>query len=214
MIASQKPPASPPDPMVYIVDDDQSMRGSLVDLFRSLSMSATALEDTASFLAAARPGAGCILLDMRLPVLDGLELQAHLNAKGNKMPIIFMTGYGDIPMTVKAIKAGASDFLTKPFGDKALLDAVNVALERDAEIRKGDTALEAAASLCETLTAREQEVMQLVVRGLMNKQIAFALGITEVTVKLHRGNVMRKMDVRSLADLVRVGEALGYGKQS
>ncbi len=213
MIASRQPPASPPGPIVYIVDDDESMRESLVDLFRSLSMNAIAFEDTASFLAAARPGAGCILLDMRLPDLGGLELQAHLNAKGNKMPIIFMTGYGDIPLTVKAIKAGASDFLTKPFGDKELLDAVNVALERDAEIRKGDTVLEAAASLYETLTAREQEVMQLVVRGLMNKQIAFELGITEVTVKLHRGNVMRKMDVRSLADLVRVGEALGYGKQ-
>ncbi|MGV2140024.1 response regulator transcription factor [Agrobacterium sp. 16-2014-1-2a] len=213
MIASRKPPASPPGPIVYIVDDDESMRESLIDLFRSLSMNAIAFEDTASFLAAARPGAGCILLDMRLPDLGGLELQAHLNAKGNKMPIIFMTGYGDIPLTVKAIKAGASDFLTKPFGDKELLDAVNVALERDAEIRKGDTVLEAAASLYETLTAREQEVMQLVVSGLMNKQIAFELGITEVTVKLHRGNVMRKMDVRSLADLVRVGEALGYGKQ-
>jgi FixJ family two-component response regulator len=212
MIASRKPPSLPPGPVVYIVDDDVSMRESLVDLFRSVSMEAVAFADTASFLAAARPGAGCILLDVRLPDLNGLELQAHLNAKGNKMPIIFMTGYGDIPMSVKAIKAGASDFLTKPFGEQELLDAVNVALERDAEIRKGDTALEAAATLYETLTAREQEVMQLVVRGLMNKQIAFELGITEVTVKLHRGNVMRKMDVRSLADLVRIGEALGYGK--
>ncbi|TWF58858.1 response regulator transcription factor [Neorhizobium alkalisoli] len=214
MIASRKPPAGPTGPVVYIVDDDISMRESLVDLFRSMSIDAVAFENTETFLAAARPGAGCILLDVRLPDLNGLELQAHLNAKGNKMPIIFMTGYGDIPMSVKAIKAGASDFLTKPFDDQALLDAVNVALERDAEIRKGDTAIEASKILYETLTPREQEVMQLVVRGLMNKQIAFELGITEVTVKLHRGNVMRKMDVRSLADLVRVGEALGYGKQA
>jgi FixJ family two-component response regulator len=214
MIASRKPPAGPTGPVVYIVDDDISMRESLVDLFRSMSIDAVAFENTETFLAAARPGAGCILLDVRLPDLNGLELQAHLNAKGNKMPIIFMTGYGDIPMSVKAIKAGASDFLTKPFDDQALLEAVNVALERDAEIRKGDTAIEASKILYETLTPREQEVMQLVVRGLMNKQIAFELGITEVTVKLHRGNVMRKMDVRSLADLVRVGEALGYGKQA
>lgn len=213
MIASRKPPARPFGPVVYIVDDDISMRESLVDLFRSLSIDAVAFEDTESFLAAARPGAGCILLDVRLPDLDGLALQAHLNAKGNKMPIIFMTGYGDIPMSVKAIKAGASDFLTKPFDQTALIEAVNVALARDAEIRQGDTAIDTAATLYETLTPREQEVMQLVVRGLMNKQIAFELGISEVTVKLHRGNVMRKMDVRSLADLVRVGEALGYGKQ-
>lgn len=213
MIASRKPPARPPGPVVYIVDDDLSMRESLVDLFHSLSIDAVAFENTEPFLAAARPGAGCILLDVRLPDLDGLALQAHLNAKGNKMPIIFMTGYGDIPMSVKAIKAGASDFLTKPFDQAALIEAVNVALARDDEIRQGDTVIDAAAALYQTLTPREQEVMQLVVRGLMNKQIAFELGITEVTVKLHRGNVMRKMDVRSLADLVRVGEALGYGKQ-
>ncbi len=124
-----------------------------------------------------------------------------------------MTGYGDIPMTVKAMKAGASDFLTKPFGDTELLAAVDVALARSAEIRKDDTASEEAASLYDSLTPREQEVMQLVVQGLMNKQIAFQMGITEVTVKLHRGNVMRKMDVRSLADLVRVAELLGYGKR-
>ena len=213
MIAYRKPPARPPGPVVYIVDDDLSILESLVDLFHSLSIDAVAFENTETFLAAARPGAGCILLDVRLPDLDGLALQAHLNAKGNKMPIIFMTGYGDIPMSVKAIKAGASDFLTKPFDQAALIEAVNVALARDDEIRQGDTVIAAAAALYQTLTPREQEVMQLVVRGLMNKQIAFELGITEVTVKLHRGNVMRKMDVRSLADLVRVGEALGYGKQ-
>lgn len=212
MIASRKPP-QPAAPVVYIVDDDTSMQESLVDLFRSMSIEAVAFGNTAAFLDAARPGAGCILLDVRLPDLNGLELQEHLNAKGNKMPIIFMTGYGDIPMTVKAMKAGASDFLTKPFGEEELLAAVEVAFARSVEIRKGDTATEAATSLYESLTPREQEVMQLVVQGLMNKQIAFQLGISEVTVKLHRGNVMRKMDVRSLADLVRVAEALGYGKR-
>lgn len=214
MTASRKPPAHPTGPVVYIVDDDLSIRDALVDLFHSMSMDAVAFADTKTFLAAARPGAGCILLDVRLPDLDGLELQAHLNAKGNQMPIIFMTGYGDIPMSVKAIKAGASDFLTKPFDDKALLEAVHAAFARHVEIREAGTAADLAVALYETLTPREQEVMQLVVRGLMNKQIAYELRITEATVKLHRGNVMRKMDVRSLADLVRVGEALGFGKHA
>lgn len=200
-------------PVVHIVDDDISMRESLVDLFRSMSIEVLAFESTTAFLASARPGAGCILLDVRLPDLDGLELQQRLNAAGNRMPIIFMTGYGDIPMTVRAMKAGASDFLTKPFGNAELIEAVQVAFERDAEIRKAESRHEAHESLYQSLTPREQEVMALVVGGLMNKQIAYELGISEVTVKLHRGNVMRKMDVRSLADLVRIGEALGLGNQ-
>ncbi|AQZ52232.1 response regulator transcription factor [Martelella mediterranea] len=204
--------ADPQTPIVYIVDDDISMRESLVDLLRSMSIDALAFESTEAFLENAGAGAGCILLDVRLPDLDGLELQQKLNASGNSMPIIFMTGYGDIPMTVRAMKAGASDFLTKPFDPSEILKAVNVALQRDSELRMEKGRHEEHTRLYQSLTPREREVMKLVVGGMMNKQIAHELGISEITVKMHRGSVMRKMDVRSLADLVRLGEALGLGK--
>jgi FixJ family two-component response regulator len=196
-------------PVVYIVDDDQSMREALADLFQSMKIAANAFETTQAFLDGAdldRPG--CILLDVRLPGLSGLDFQGHLERIGNSMPIIFMTGFGDIPMSVRAMKAGAVDFLTKPFREQDILDAVTVALEKDSRRRLESAASDAVAALAETLTPREREVMAAVVKGLMNKQIAFDLGISEITVKLHRGNVMRKMEARSVADLVRKAELL------
>lgn len=195
------------DPVVYIVDDDISMRESLVDLFRSVRFDAEAFESPEAFLAKAdlsRPG--CIVLDVRLPGVSGLDFQKQLEQAGSIHPIIFMTGYGDISMSVRAMKAGAVDFLAKPFRDQDILDSVLAAVERDAarrhEIRRHD----AVTSRFATLTPREREVMESVVEGLMNKQIAYKLGISEITVKLHRGNVMRKMEVKSVAELVRVTE--------
>ncbi|MEZ2126904.1 MULTISPECIES: response regulator transcription factor [unclassified Sinorhizobium] len=200
----------PSGPVVFIVDDDLSMRESLIDLFRSMKIEAEAFENATSFLAMAnfnRPG--CILLDVRLPGVNGLDFQPQLARIGSKMPIIFMTGFGDIPMSVRAMKAGAVDFLTKPFRDQDILDAVGAAMERDAARRRHSAQNEAVASLAENLTPREREVMDAVVKGMMNKQIAYELGISEVTVKLHRGNVMRKMKARSVAELVRKAEMLG-----
>ncbi|MFC5756710.1 MULTISPECIES: response regulator transcription factor [unclassified Rhizobium] len=207
--AASKAAAQSALPIVYVVDDDESIRESLVDLFRSIQMDAVSFATTAAFLDAAdlrRPG--CILLDVRLPGLSGLDFQLHLERIGSRMPIVFMTGFGDIPMSVRAMKAGAVDFLTKPFRDQDILDAVGVAIEKDMARRREMAASDAVASLVDTLTPREREVMAAVVKGLMNKQIAYDLGISEITVKLHRGNVMRKMQVRSVADLVRKAEML------
>jgi len=201
-------------PVVFIIDDDPSMREALVDLFRSVRFDAEAFESSSAFLEGAdlnRPG--CIVLDVRLPGLSGLDFQAELERTGSHMPIVFMTGFGDIPMSVRAMKAGAVDFLTKPFKDQDILDAVANAMERDSARRQKDGASDAASALAATLTPREHEVMLSVVKGLMNKQIAYQLGISEVTVKLHRGNVMRKMDVRSVADLVRKVEIITEGKR-
>jgi len=197
-------------PVVYVVDDDPSIREALVDLFLSIRTEAHAFKGTQDLLDKAdlkRPG--CILLDVRLPGANGLDFQLHLEKLGNQMPVIFMTGHGDIPMTVRAMKAGAVDFLAKPFRDQDILDAVSVAFQKDREIRQQSAANGAVSDLAKTLTRREYEVMAAVVQGLMNKQIAFNLGISEITVKLHRGNVMRKMDARSVADLVRKAELLG-----
>ncbi|MCJ9696456.1 response regulator transcription factor [Rhizobium sp. PRIMUS64] len=199
-----------PRPVVFIVDDDLSMREALMDLFRSMKFDAEAFESGTAFMETAnfnRPG--CILLDVRLPGVSGLDFQTQLERVGSKMPIVFMTGFGDIPMSVRAMKAGAVDFLTKPFKDQDILDAVAAAMERDAARRRQSALSEAVASLVGSLTPREREVMEAVVRGQMNKQIAYALGISEVTVKLHRGNVMRKMEVRSVAELVKKAEMLG-----
>lgn len=201
--------ASPTTPMVYVVDDDESMRESLLDLFLSLKMDAAAFDSTSAFLNsidADRPG--CILLDVRLPGVNGLDFQHQLESMGNRIPIVFMTGFGDISMSVRAMKAGAVDFLTKPFRDQDVLDAVAAALDKDSAIRRESALTSAVLSLIETLTPREREVMDAVVLGKMNKQIAFDLGISEITVKLHRGNVMRKMQARSVADLVRMSEVL------
>ncbi|TBC86494.1 response regulator transcription factor [Rhizobium leguminosarum] len=197
-------------PVVYVVDDDPSIREALIDLFLSVRTEAQAFESAQDLLDKAnlkRPG--CILLDVRLPGANGLDFQLHLEKLGNQMPIIFMTGHGDIPMTVRAMKAGAVDFLAKPFRDQDILDAVSVAFQKDREVRQQSAANGAVAELAGTLTRREHEVMAAVVQGLMNKQIAFNLGISEITVKLHRGNVMRKMEARSVADLVRKAELLG-----
>ncbi|MBB3390502.1 FixJ family two-component response regulator [Rhizobium sp. BK275] len=207
--AASKAAAQSALPIVYVVDDDESIRESLVDLFRSIQMEAASFATTTAFLDKAdlhRPG--CILLDVRLPGLSGLDFQLHLERIGSRMPIVFMTGFGDIPMSVRAMKAGAVDFLTKPFRDQDILDAVGVAIEKDMARRREMAASDAVASLVDTLTPREREVMAAVVKGLMNKQIAYDLGISEITVKLHRGNVMRKMQVRSVADLVRKSEML------
>ncbi|MDO3444422.1 response regulator transcription factor [Agrobacterium sp. V1] len=206
----RKSAKEPPSPIVFIVDDDLSMREALTDLFHSMKFDAEAFDSAAAFLEKAnlnRPG--CLLLDVRLPGISGLDFQMQLERVGNRMPIIFMTGFGDIPMSVRAMKAGAVDFLTKPFKEQDILDAVAAAMERDASQRRESAQNEAVTSLAEQLTPREREVMGAVVRGLMNKQIAYELGISEVTVKLHRGNVMRKMEARSVADLVRKAELVG-----
>lgn len=206
----RKTTKEPPSPVVFIVDDDVSMREALTDLFRSMKFDAEAFDSAAAFLEKANLNRhGCLLLDVRLPGINGLDFQMQLERVGNRMPIIFMTGFGDIPMSVRAMKAGAVDFLTKPFKEQDILDAVAAAMERDASRRRESAQNEAVTSLAGQLTPREREVMGAVVRGLMNKQIAYELGISEVTVKLHRGNVMRKMEARSVADLVRKTELIG-----
>lgn len=197
-------------PVVYVVDDDASMREALIDLLLSVQTQARAFGSAQDLLDNAdlnRPG--CILLDVRLPGANGLDFQLHLEKLGIRMPIIFMTGHGDIPMTVRAMKAGAVDFLAKPFRDQDILDGVAIAFEKDRDLRQQSATSGAVTQLAQTLTRREHEVMAAVVQGLMNKQIAFNLGISEITVKLHRGNVMRKMEARSVADLVRKAELLG-----
>ena len=206
----RKTTKEPPSPVVFIVDDDVSMREALTDLFRSMKFDAEAFDSAAAFLEKANLNRhGCLLLDVRLPGINGLDFQMQLERVGNRMPIIFMTGFGDIPMSVRSMKAGAVDFLTKPFKEQDILDAVAAAMERDASRRRESAQNEAVTSLAGQLTPREREVMGAVVRGLMNKQIAYELGISEVTVKLHRGNVMRKMEARSVADLVRKTELIG-----
>jgi FixJ family two-component response regulator len=196
-------------PLVLVVDDDEGIREALTDLLRSVGIETKSFGSTRELLDAApsdRPG--CLILDVRLPGISGLDLQAQLARNGNTRPIIFMTGHGDIPMSVRAMKAGATDFLTKPFRDQDMLDAVAAAIDKDMAQRQDAAAAKEVAALAATLTPRETEVMAAVVKGLMNKQIAGLLGISEITVKLHRGNVMRKMAVRSVADLVRKAELL------
>jgi FixJ family two-component response regulator len=196
-------------PLVVIVDDDEGMRESVAEILRSVGTEAVGFGSTADLLAAQLPDRpGCLILDVRLPGLSGLELQSKLIAMGNKLPIIFMTGYGDVPMTVRAMKAGALDFLTKPFRDQEILDAVSVAIERDIFRRSVSSATAEVGELAGTLTPREYEVMESVVAGRMNKQIAHQLGVSEITVKVHRSRVMQKMQVTSVADLVRKVELL------
>lgn len=204
---------APAAPFVAVVDDDPSVLEALDSLLRSVSLATRLFGSPAELLAAKLPETpGCIVLDVRLPGVSGLDFQEQLVESGIDRPIVFMTGHGDIPMTVRAMKAGAVDFLPKPFRDQDMLDAVMAAIERDRQHRAELSTHHDLAVKFETLTSREREVMTHVVSGLMNKQVAGILGLSEITVKIHRGNVMRKMGVRTLADLVRKAEALGISK--
>ncbi|KJV36768.1 response regulator transcription factor [Luteibacter yeojuensis] len=207
---TQPMPAVALVPVVCVVDDDQAVREALASLFRSVGLAVATFGSAADFLARENAAApGCLVLDVRLPGVSGLDFQSQLAAMENSLPIVFMTGHGDIPMSVRAMKAGALDFLAKPFRDQDMLDAVAAAIERDAASRRETHALSAVRTAYASLTPREREVMRHVTAGLMNKQVGALLGLSEITVKIHRGNVMRKMGVRSLADLVRHAEALG-----
>jgi len=198
-----------PDPVVFVVDDDPSRRHALTNLLRSVGLRVETFGSAREFLACPRPNApGCLVLDVRLPGLSGLDLQHELAAAQTDLPIIFITGYGDIPMTVQAMKAGAVEFLTKPFRDQDLLDAIQHALERDRVAWRQRAALAAVRQCYDRLTPREREVMRRVVAGWLNKQIAAELGTSEIMVKVHRGQVMRKMQAASVADLVRMAAHL------
>jgi len=205
-----RPAAAAEEAMVFVVDDDESMREALRSLFRSVSLKVETFGSAADLLRSKLPDvASCLVLDVRLPGLSGLDFQAELAKASIHIPVIFMTGHGDIPMSVQAMKAGAVDFLTKPFRDQDMLDAVAAALERDRKSRQDEHRVADLRLRFDGLTEREREVMGLVTAGLMNKQIAGELGLSEITVKIHRGHVMRKMAARSLADLVRMAEVLG-----
>ena len=195
--------------VVYVIDDDASLRDALSTLFRSVGLEVELFASAAEFQGSQlRKVPSCIVLDIRLPGISGLDFQGQLGKSGINIPVIFVTGHADIPMSVRAMKAGAVDFLTKPFRDQDMLEAVFAALARDRERREEEPYNDAISALYQTLTSREKEVMSLVTKGLMNKQIAGELGLSEITVKIHRGHVMRKMTVHSLADLVRVAERL------
>ena len=196
--------------IVFVVDDDASVRQALQSLFRSVGLQAQVFGSTAEFLSSDLPDvASCLVLDVRLPGVSGLDFQNELAKARIFVPIIFITGHGDIPMSVKAMKAGAVEFLTKPFRDQELLDAIEIALNLDRTRRENAKAVSNLRALFELLTPREREVMALVTAGLMNKQIAAQLKVSEVTVKVHRGNAMGKMRARSLAELVRMADVLG-----
>jgi FixJ family two-component response regulator len=202
--------ASTRESIVLIVEDDASMRRALTNLFQSVGLGVAVFGSASEMLQDKLPDiASCLVLDIRLPGLSGLDFQAELTKANIHIPVIFMTGHGDIPMTVRAMKSGAVDFLTKPFRDQDMLDAVVKAIERDRKRREAEKIVANVQALFETLTPREREVLALVASGLMNKQIAAEIGLAEITVKIHRGHIMKKMGARSLADLIRMAETLG-----
>jgi len=207
---SSPEPSSAREPIVFVVEDDASMCRALSNLFESVGLQVEVFGTASEMLQSKLPDvASCLVLDVRLPGLSGLDFQAELAKANINIPIVFLTGHGDIPMTVRAMKGGAVDFLTKPFRDQDMLDAVVRAIERDRERREADRIVTDLRALFETLSTREREVLALVSSGLMNKQIAAELGLAEITVKIHRGHIMKKMAARSLADLLRKAETLG-----
>ena len=207
--------APPDDPVVLVVDDDPSLREALSSLLRSVGLRVEVFGSAPEMLQAPLPEvASCLVLDIRLPKRSGLDFQTELINSNIKIPIIFITAHGDVPMSVRAMKAGAVDFLTKPFRDQDLLDAVANALERDRKRREEEKGVAKLKAKLEMLTPRELEVMTLVTAGLINKQVAGEIGVSEITVKIHRGHVMRKMGARSLADLVRMAEILGISRET
>src|SRR3954452_20983659 len=209
-----QPPAQSLNSVVIIVDDDAGIRASLDSLFRSVGLETRLFASPAELLGGSLPDRpGCIVLDVRLPGVSGLDLQGQLVRQGIRHPIIFMTGHGDIPMSVRAMKAGAVDFLPKPFRDQDLLDAVSAALERDRTRRVADDGAALIRDRFLTLSPREQQVMMLVTTGKMNKQVAGDLGLSEITVKIHRGAAMHKMGARTLAELFRMADALKPTRQ-
>lgn len=211
---SQSGPESTEGPIVYVIDDDAVMREALGSLFRSVDLQVKLFGSAPELLqgsVADKPS--CLVLDIRLPGVSGLDFQVELAQAGIHIPIIFMTGHGDIPMSVKAMKAGAVDFLEKPFRHQEMLDAVARAIESDRKRREGQKTLSELQARFESLTPREREVMGWVTAGMMNKQVAGEMGVTEITVKIHRGHIMRKMQARSLPDLVRMAEALGIRRE-
>jgi FixJ family two-component response regulator len=206
---STEPDPSEQEPVVLVVDDNAAMREALRSLLQSVDLRVEMFHSAAAFLQAELPaGPSCIVLDIRLPGQSGLELQAELVREDIRIPIIFMTGHGDVPMSVKALKAGAIDFLTKPFRDQDLLDAISAAIESDRKRLREDAKRSDLRARFDALTAREQQIMKHVTDGRLNKQVAHDIGVSEITIKIHRGNVMRKMGAKSLPDLVRMAEAL------
>lgn len=197
-------------PTVFIVDDDASVRNSIEDLLESVGLQSKCFASAHEFLSSEhKSGPSCLVLDVRLPGISGLDLQRELSRAAFRIPVIFITGHADVPMTVKAMKSGAVEFLTKPFREQDLLDAIQRSLDRDRKRRDKQQALHELEERYATLTAREREVMSLVVSGMPNKQVASALRASETTVKIHRGHVMQKMQARSLPDLVRMADKLG-----